>query len=105
VSEATVRSLPKINGFQLARPALLPLFIYLAVLLAVSLFFVWSRLTVVNLEYDISRLGVELREVEQEQKRLRLESAHLRSPVRIEKVAVSELGLRMPSLEQIILVD
>jgi len=105
LSEATVRSLPKVNGFQLTRPALLPLFLYLALILAASLFFVWSRITVVNLEYDISRLGIELREVEQEQKRLRLESAHLRSPVRIERLAATELGLRMPSLEQIILVD
>jgi len=105
VSDASVRSLPKINALSLARPRLLPLFVYLAVLLVVSLFFVWSRIAVVNLEYEISSLGTQLREVEQEQKRLRLESAHLRSPVRVERVARNELGLQMPSLEQIILID
>jgi len=105
VSNATVRSLPKINGFAMERPRLLPLFTYLAVLLVVSLFFVWSRITVVNLEYDISSLGNRMREVAQENQKLRLESAHLRSPVRIERVARTELGLRMPTLDQVIIID
>jgi cell division protein FtsL len=87
------------------RPRLLPLFGYLAVLLAVSLFFVWARITVVNLEYDISSLGSRLREVGQENRKLRLESAHLRNPERLERVARTELGLRMPTLEQVIVID
>jgi cell division protein FtsL len=103
--DATVRSLPKINGFTLARPRLLPLFGCLAILLVVSLFFVWSRITVVNLEYDISSLGSRLREVERDNSKLRLEAAHLRSPVRIERVARTELGLRMPTLDQVIIID
>ncbi len=103
--DATVKSLPKINGFTLTRPRLLPLFGGLAVLLAISLFFVWSRITVVNLEYDISSLGNRLHEVEQDNTKLRLEAAHLRSPVRIERVARTELGLRMPTLEQVIIID
>lgn len=105
MSDATVRSLPKINGFSLERPRLFTLFSYLAVLLVVSLFFVWSRITVVNLEYDISSLGSRLREMEQVNQKLRLEAAHLRSPVRIERVARTELGLRMPTLEQVIIID
>ena len=87
------------------RPRLLPLFGYLAVLLAVALFFVWSRITVVNLEYDISSLGRRLREVGHENQKLRLESAHLRNPVRLERIARTELGLRMPTLDQVVIVD
>ena len=105
MSDATVRSLPKINGFVLVRPRLLPLFACLAILLVVSLFFVWSRITVVNLEYDISRLGNHMHEMEQENQKLRLEAAHLRSPERIERVARTELGLRMPTLEQVVIID
>lgn len=105
MSNATVKSFPKFNGFTFSRPPLLPLFGYLAVLLVASLFFVWSRIAVVNLEYDISSLGNRLREVEQENQTLRLESAHLRNPVRIETVARENLGLGMPTLEQVIIVN
>jgi len=105
VSEATVRSLPKINGFTLVRPRLLHLFTFLAVLMVVSLFFVWSRITVVNLEYNISSLGNQMRQLEQDNQKLRLEAAHLRNPERIEREARSKLGLRMPTLEQVIIID
>lgn len=105
MSNATVRSLPKASGFPLVRPRLLPLFGYLAVLLVVSLFFVWSRITVVNLEYDISSLGGRLRDMGQENQKLRLESAHLRNPGRLEQLARTELGLRTPTLEQVIIID
>ncbi len=105
MSDTTIKSLPKVSGFSLSRPRLLPLFVYFALLLGVSLFFVWSRIAIVNLEYDISRLGSRLRAVEQENKGLRLEAAHLRSPGRLEKVALNQLGLRSPSVDQIIIVD
>ncbi|MEJ2201187.1 MAG: cell division protein FtsL [Desulfuromonadaceae bacterium] len=105
MSNATVRSLPKLNTVTVARPRLLSLFLFLAVLLVVSLFFVWSRITVVNLEYDISSLSSRLREMEQENQKLRLEAAHLRNPIRLEQVARTKLGLRMPTLEQVVIID
>jgi cell division protein FtsL len=105
MSETILRPIPKINGFTLRRPNLLPLFTFIAILLAVSLFFVWSRIQVVNLAYDISSLEGRLRGMQQETQRLRLEAASLRSPGRIERVALNELGLRLPTPEQVITVD
>ncbi len=105
MSDTTMKSLPKVSGLSLSRPRLLPLFVYLALVLGVSLFFVWSRIAIVNLEYDISRLGSRLRAVEHENKSLRLEAAHLRSPGRLEKVARNQLGLRPPSVDQVVIVD
>lgn len=104
MSESILRPIPKINGFPLHRPRLLPLFTFIALLLAVSLFFVWSRIQVVNLAYDISSLEGRLRSVQQETQRLRLEAASLRSLERIEMFAVKELGLRLPTSEQVITV-
>lgn len=98
-------SLPKVNGFALQRPRLLPLFAFIALVLAVSIFFVWSRIQVVNLAYDISSLEGRLRSTQQESQRLRLEAASLRNPARIEQVAMSRLGLSLPAAEQVFTAD
>jgi cell division protein FtsL len=105
MSDTVLRPIPKINGFSLQRPRLLPLFAFIAILLVVSLFFVWSRIQVVNLAYDISSLESRLRGMQQETQRLRLEAASLRSLARIERFAASELGLRLPAPEQVVTVD
>jgi cell division protein FtsL len=46
-----------------------------------------------------------LRSLQQESQELRLESASLSRPARIERVARKSLGLTFPSPEQIITVD
>lgn len=103
--DATIRALPKINGFVLRRPNLLPVFGFIALLLAVSLFFVWSRVQVTSLEYEISQMESSLRELRQNRSNLRLEAASLSNPERIERVARKELHLRLPTAEQVITVE
>ncbi len=105
MSDTTVRALPKINGFVLRRPNLVPVLGFIALLLMVSLFFVWSRVQVTSLEYEISQLESRLRGLRQETSNLRLEAASLRSPERIERVARKELHLRLPTADQVITVD
>ena len=105
MSDATIRALPKINGFALRRPNLLPVFGFIALLLAVSLFFVWSRVQVTGLEYEISKLESSLRGVKQETSNLRLEAASLSNPERIERVARKELNLRLPTSDQVVTVE
>lgn len=105
MAETLIRPIPKINGFTLQRPRLLPTFVFVGLLLLVSLFIVWSRLQVVNLDYDIASLESELRNLQQESQELRLEAASLSQPARIERFASSRLGLVSPSPEQIITVD
>ena len=97
-------SLPRFSGFVLQRPPLLPMLGFIVLFLLLSLFFVWSRLQVLNLEYGISSLEGQLRSGRQETTRLRLEAASLRHPGRIEQVAKSELGLRLPDPSQMIIV-
>jgi cell division protein FtsL len=104
MSDLVSRAIPKINGFSLERPRLLPVLTFTALLLAVSLFFVWSRLQVTNLEYDISSLEGQVRVTRQETRRLQVEAASLRSPERIEQIARTELGLHLPSPDQILTV-
>ncbi len=103
--DAIARALPKINGFALRRPNLVPVLVFIAMLLVVSLFFVWSRVQVTSLEYEMSQLESALRSLRQEASSLSLEAASLSSPDRIERVARQELNLRLPSAEQVITVD
>ena len=105
MADVVVRNIPRIHSISLQQPRLLPLLAFVGLLMGVSLFFVWSRLQVVNLEYDISSLEGRLRSMQQESRRLTLEAASLRNPGRIEKVALRELGLRQPTLAQVVTVE
>ncbi|WP_305041617.1 cell division protein FtsL [Geoalkalibacter sp.] len=94
--------LPSGVRLSLTRPRLLPLLLFVGLVLVISLFFVWSRIQVFQLKYEISTLETTLREAQQEERQLRLEVASLRNPSRIESIARTKLGLRQPLPEQII---
>ena len=68
----------------------------------VSVFHVWSRFKLVDLNLKISEISSQLNEAEQEQKRLKLESASLKAPARIEAIAKNELGMALPTDQQVI---
>lgn len=80
------------------------LMICMILLTIVSVFHVWSRYKLVDLNLQISEASRLLKETEQEQKRLKLEVASLRTPARIESIAKSELGMALPTEQQVILV-
>jgi cell division protein FtsL len=80
------------------------LMICMVLLTVVSVFHVWSRFKLVDLNLQISETSRLLKEAEQEQKRLNLEVASLRTPARIETIAKNELGMALPSEQQVILV-
>jgi cell division protein FtsL len=105
MSDAVSRTIPRLPAFPLNRPRLLPLFTFIVALLVVALFFVWSRLQVIHLEYDISSLEGRVRHLQHEMSMLRVEAASLRNPGRIERVARNELGLRFPAPEQVIVIE
>jgi cell division protein FtsL len=82
-------------------------FLALAVALALigcSLFNVWAHHQVISLGYEISQGSQEEQNLLQENKKLRLELAALKSPQRIENVALKELGFIHPQKEQLIIV-
>jgi cell division protein FtsL len=105
VTETTIGALPKINGFALHRPRLLPMLGFIALLSILSLFFVWCRVQATSLDYEISSLEGAVRKANQETVELRLEVATLGTPQRLEQVAIKDLGLRFPVPEQVVTVD
>jgi cell division protein FtsL len=98
-------ALPKINGFALRRPRLLPVLGFIVMLSVVSLFFVWCRVQATSLSYEISSLEGSVRKANQETVALRLEIATMSTPQRLEQVALNDLGLRFPVAEQVHTVD
>lgn len=70
----------------------------------VSAFHVWSRCKLIDLNLQASESSRLLKEAEQEQKRLKLEAASLKAPARIEVLAKGELGMAIPTEQQVILV-
>ena len=79
-------------------------FILLLFLISGSLFYVWSRIQVIQLGYEISNSLKEERALAESNKRLRLEIATLKSYTRIEKFAVEELRMTKPKPDQVIVI-
>jgi cell division protein FtsL len=69
-----------------------------------SLFYVWSRIQVIQLGYEISSALKEERALIEANKKLRLEIATLKSYARIERLAVEELRMAKPKPEQVIVI-
>ena len=78
--------------------------IFMILLTLVSVFHVWSRFKLVDLNMRISEASRQLNESEQEQKRLKIEAATFKTPARIEAIAKGELAMALPTEQQIILV-
>ncbi|MFQ5900013.1 MAG: cell division protein FtsL [Thermodesulfobacteriota bacterium] len=86
-----------------------PDFIFLVIVsiitvMAIVLFYVWSRLEIVNLGYNISKENSRKVELLKENKALRLELVNLKSPERIERIAREKSGLFYPLERQIVVI-
>jgi cell division protein FtsL len=84
------------------------MFLYLVVVMmlltVVSSFHVWSRVKVIDLNLQIVDVSRQMKEEQQNFNRLRLEVASLKTPARIEALARGELGMALPTDQQVVLV-
>ena len=78
--------------------------LFLLFLIGGSLFYVWSRIQVIQLGYEISSALKTERALVEANKRLRVEIATLKSYTRIEKLAVEELRMAEPKPDQVIVI-
>ena len=76
----------------------------LVLLTLVSIFHVWSRVKVIDLNLQISELTKQMKDAQQEYNRLYLESASLKTPARIEALAKGELGMQLPADQQVVTI-
>jgi len=69
-----------------------------------AVFYVWERITALELTISVEELKDEILSVENAAKRLEIEKTVLSSRSRIERIAVDRLGLRFPATDQIVVV-
>lgn len=80
------------------------LMVCMVLLTVVSIFHVWSRFRVVELNLQLGEAARQMKDLEQEQKSLKLEAESLRTPARIETIATHDLGMMVPTEQQVVLV-
>jgi len=73
-------------------------------LIGASLFYVWSRIQVIQLGYEISNAVKQERALIETNKKLRVEIAQLKSYERIEQIAVEELKMMKPTPDQVVII-
>jgi len=80
------------------------LMVVMVTLTLVALFHVWSRFRVYELTQQITDARHAQEVALQEQKRLKVEKEMLKNPARIDTIAKTELGMVLPSDQQVIAV-
>ncbi|BDV44466.1 cell division protein FtsL [Geotalea uraniireducens] len=80
------------------------LLVVLVLLTLVSVFHVWSRVRVIDLNLEIAATSKLLKDAQEEQNRLKLEVASLKTPARIEALAKGDLGMALPTDQQLVVV-
>jgi len=78
--------------------------ILVAVTVVFMLLFVWIRIRVIQLGYEVSRIRKETSELRQQKNRLESEVEALKSPARIEAIAKERFGMRLPQYGEIVTV-
>jgi cell division protein FtsL len=74
------------------------------VLMAVAITYVWSHVQMTKLEYQVAEEMTLRDQLLDEQRKLKLEQATLKSPQRIEAIAKGSLHLSYPEREQVIII-
>ncbi len=96
---------PHIDAVSAGRLDLFPYLVGVMVLLTlVSIFHVWSRVKVIDLNLQLAETTRMMKEQQQEYNRLKLEVASLKTPARIETLAKEELGMALPTDQQMVVV-
>jgi cell division protein FtsL len=83
---------------------LLPAALLTVLFASVGIMHVTSRVAVMRVGYQLSKLDNENRDLSREHDRLKLELATLRNPVRLEKLARERLGMIAPPASSVVTV-
>jgi cell division protein FtsL len=83
----------------------LRVFLAVAAITIITLFFVWTRLQNIRLRRENSRLKAREQEVLLENNRLQLEWARLVSPKRLEEIGQEKYNLKRPRPEQVVVLS
>jgi cell division protein FtsL len=99
-----INSRPKKPRFYVTRRQVFLIIFMLFLFMGSSIGYVWSNFKSTRIGYDLSQLKRDEMKLREENQRLRLELAVLKSPERLEAEAIGRFGLRQPTPEQIIVL-
>jgi cell division protein FtsL len=88
------------RGKRFSRPVRY-LIILLCLFLPTAFGYVWLRVRIIQISYDIAAEQKQKLALMEINKKLRIQLSNLKSPERIEKIALTQLGLRPPQKGQI----
>lgn len=78
--------------------------VIISIAVSIALFYVWSRIAVVQTGYRLHDLARQHEQLEEEYRVLKLELATRKSPGRLGPLAQNKLGLRHPDPKQVIIL-
>ncbi len=76
----------------------------LAVGMLVALLFVWARIQVIQLGYEVSRVRKDVTELAEQRDILQAEIAELRTPERLTRIASERFGMRLPMGDEVVVL-
>ena len=82
----------------------LSLFVVVTIFISILIFFVWSRLQITHLGYQLSQANSTQQKLLKLNKQMKLEVASLKSLARIENIAKNQLGLINPEPHQVVFI-
>ncbi|MBF0107484.1 MAG: cell division protein FtsL [Deltaproteobacteria bacterium] len=91
---------PKLFSFK--SKLLIRLLLLGAFIVALSLFYIWSRIQIVQIGYELNDYTAEQQVLLNENKKLKMELSLMSSPQRIEKFAIEKLQMKAPGKDRII---
>jgi len=66
---------------------------------------IWIHLEVLGVGYRIDGLEDRLDRLSREERQLRLDAAYLTSPERVERLAIEDLGMMAPTLDELVFAE
>ncbi len=79
-------------------------FVYLLIGLVALLFYVWSRVSMIQYGYNVSEAQSKVVELKKHVKALEMEIAKMKSPANLEAIAKEKLGMKQAAADQIVWV-
>ena len=95
---------PRARSYRRERPRLGAIAIGLFLCLNGLAVYIWPRVSIVRLGYQMQSREQLLQNFSQERDQLRLEVASLKDPQRVYRVATEQLGMHVPRHEQVFIV-
>lgn len=77
----------------------------MAIGVVLMLFYVWIRIQVISLGYEVSRIRKETTDLKEQKSLLEAEVLSLKVPARLEGIAVERFGMRLPQSDEVVLVE